>query len=159
MPQKHRLKHIVEYIVALIFSATFFSCSTHPLKSGNYLSVGDYIRESTHSDVWRNGHYLLTIDSLNRFVLKEVSVKLGRYYSVCSGYLNYKGRNTYTLNKIKKEYPYGQLGLPYYNEDDYNIIIKNDEIVILKNGRWKTIMKKVCQDSIPKEFDFTKIEY
>ena len=161
MQKKHRLRRIVAICtIAFAFSATLFSCSTYPLKSGNYFSVSPYIIESTHVDVWRDGHYLLTIDSLNRFELKEVSVKLGRYYSVCSGYLQRCGLNTYRLKTIKKEYPYGALGNPYHNDANYRItIVDYGWVIILKKGRWKACMEYILPCSIPKEFDFTKFGY
>lgn len=159
-----KLFTIVSYLYILIILipiVLFLSCSTSTsMIYGNYYSQGEYIIENSNKDGWRRGHYLLTIDSSNTFVLKEVSYSVGSLYTVCSGYMLCQGRNIFELNKIKKDYPYGVCGNPYYNDDqDYKIIIRNNGTIILKKGKWNTILKFITQDSIPKEFDFTKFGY
>lgn len=149
------------YIIAITILFFFLSCSTTSTRliCGNYYSQGEYIIERSNKDGWEEGHYLLTIDSSNNFVLKKVSCMAGTLYSVCSGYLQQQGRATYALNNVKKDYPYGVLGNPYYNENKYRIIIKNNETIILRKGQWNTILKYITQDSIPESFDFTKFGY
>lgn len=156
-----KLKHIIGMIVLFIFSPTnYLSCSAQSCSiCGNYFSQGDYIIERRNVDGWREGHYLLTIDTSDTFVLKEVSVQVGMIYRVCSGYLQRRGQNSYYLYKVKKDYPYGALGNPRHIEDEYNITIKNNDTIILQNGQWETIMKRIPQDSIPKDFDFTQYGY
>lgn len=123
---------------------------------GNYYSQGDYIIECKNTDGWRDGHYLLTIDSSSSFVLKEVSVGVGTWYTICSGYLQSQGGNRYALNKVKEEYPYGVLGKPYYNDADYCITVKTNDTIILQRGQWETVLKLIPRDSVPKEFDFSR---
>ena len=156
-----KLDYVVSLIIMAFFSiVTLFSCSTpKSLVSGHYFSQGEYIIEHSNTDGWRQGHYLLTIDSSDTFVLKEVSVGLGMLYRVCSGHLQCQGVNTYSLEKIKVEYPYGALGNPYHIDDNYFITIKDRNTIILQKGRWKTTLKCIPQDSVPNEFDFTKYGY
>ena len=151
-------------IVALMALVTGVSCTApHPIAYGNYYSQGDYIIESKHADGWRSGHYLLTIDSTNAFVLKEASRMAGNRYTVCQGRLQRQGRNTYRLDKVKVDYPYAVLGNPLYNDDNIRLTVQDDGTIILQNaknkGRWKTVMKPLPQDSVPQEFDFTKYGY
>lgn len=161
MLKRLRLKYIILECIAVLFSiGLFISCSTsNRLVYGNYYSQGDYIIECNNTDGWRYGHYLITIDSSNIFVLKEVSVGLGMRYTICSGYLQSQGPNIYALKKIKEDYPYGVLGNPIYNEDNYRITVKKNGAIVLQRKKWKTIMQFIPSDSIPKEFDFTKYGY
>lgn len=154
------LSAIALYTTVLLLIVLAISCSV-PQKPfcGNYYSEGKYIMERNNVDGRRQGHYLLTIDSLNAFELKEVSHGMGVLYTVCSGYLQQKGRNSYKLKKRKADYPYGALGNPYYNDAVYQITIISKDTIILKKGRWKTTLLNIDQDSIPLEFDFKKFGY
>ena len=118
--------HTVQiYFFCLAFMTLLISCSTsRHLIYGNYYSVGEYIVERNNIDGYRYGHYLLTIDSSNAFVLKEVSDGVGTRYTVCSGLLQCRGKNSYALNKIKKKYAYGVLGNPYYNDNNSVFLLK-----------------------------------
>lgn len=150
--------HIVTlYFLCLAFMTLLISCSTsRRLIYGNYYSVGDYIVERNNTDGWRYGHYLLTIDSSNAFVLKEVSDGVGTRYAICSGLLQCQGGNSYALKKNKKEYAYGVLGNPYYNDNEYRIVIEKNNTIVLMNGQWRTILRLIPNDSVPDRFDFTK---
>ena len=139
---------------------TFLSCSQpNVLVCGNYYSNGDYIVEQSNSDGWRRGHYLLSIDSANTFELKEVSCNTGTLYTVCSGLLLQTGHNSYKLKSVKANYPYGVLGNPYFNGNNYRITIKSLDTIILRKGQWKTTLLFIDRDSIPTEFDFRKYGY
>lgn len=155
------MKHILTSVfMVLVVISCFLSCTAHaPLVCGNYYSQGDYIIERRNVDGWRKGHYLLTIDSSNTFVLKEVSAGCGMKYSVCSGHLKQRGPNSYSLNKIKEEYPFGVLGNPFYNENSYCVTIRSNDTVILQKGRWETVLILIPHDSIPKDFDFSEYGY
>lgn len=157
----YKIKNVLLLVcVALASIVLFLSCSAPaPLVYGSYYSQGDNIIEQSNVDGWRNGHYLLTIDSLNTFVLKEVSVGCGMKYTVCSGYLRRRGTNSYLLEKSKEEYPYGVLGNPFYNENNYHITIRSNDTIILQRGSWETVLKLISHDSIPKDFDFSKYGY
>lgn len=154
-------KFIKMALIAFLFSGILFqSCSLpYSLVTGNYYSQGEYIVEQSNSDGWRKGHYLLTIDSSNTFELKEVSYNTGGLYTICSGYLQRVGRNSFKLKKIKTNYSYGVLGNPYFNNTNYKITIKNKETIILRKGQWETPLLFTEPDSIPDEFDFKKYGY
>ena len=156
-----KLKHIIWiFILSFLSPTNYLPCSAQSCsKCGNYISQGDFIIERKNVDGWREGHYLLTIDTSDIFVLKEVSVKVGVILRVCSGNLQGHGQNSYFLYKVKKDYPYGALGNPRHIDDEYHITIKNNDTIILQNGQWETIMKRIPQDSIPKDFDFTQYGY
>ena len=153
-----RFEFTIMLLITFIFFSLFtLSCSKHIyLVCGNYYSQGEYIVEKSNTDGWRQGHYLLSIDSLNAFELKEVSYGLGTFYTICSGYLQPLGRNSYKLKSIKKNYPYGAIGNPYYNNNNYRITIKSKDTIILQRGQWKTPLLFIERDSIPAEFDFKK---
>lgn len=159
--QKNKLKYNTPLHFAVLLSAVFFiSCSVHDrLAYGDYYSRGEYIVECSNTDGWRYGHYLLSIFPSNTFELKEVSVDLGMRYTICSGKLQRQRNNVYVLNKIKVDYPYGVLGNPYYNDNDYRITIKNKETIILRKGKWETPLLFIEPDCIPDEFDFKKYGY
>ncbi len=158
---KTQLKNNIQLRIVVLLSTVFFlSCSVHNrIVYGDYYSQGENIVECSNTDGWRNGHYLLTIDSLNTFVLKEVSVGCGMKYTVCSGYLRRRGTNSYFLEKSKEEYPYGVLGNPLYNENNYHITVRSNDTIILQRGSWETVLKLISHDSIPKDFDFSEYGY
>ncbi len=140
--------------------ATFLSCSVqNRLVYGDYYSQGEYIVECSNTDGWRNGHYLLSIYPSNRFELKEVSAGLGIRYTICSGKLQHQKGNIYVLNKIKVDYPYGVLGNPYYNDNNYRVTIKNDSTIILQKETRESILQLMPRDSIPEKSDDTKFGY
>ena len=154
-------KFIKMALIAFLFSGILFqSCSlSYSRVCGNYYSQGEYIVEQSNSDGWRRGHYLLTIDSLNAFELKEVSYNAGVLHTICSGQLQRLGRNSYKLEKIKTNYSYGILGNPYFNNNNYKITIKSRDTIILRRGQWETPLLFIERDSIPAEFDFKKYGY
>lgn len=158
---KNQLKNNIPLHFVVFLSTVFFlSCSVqNRLVYGDYYSQGEYIVECNNKDGWRDGHYLLTIYPSNTFELKEVSVGLGIRYTVCSGELQRQKGNVYVLNKIKVDYPYGVLGNPYYNDNNYRMTIKNDSTVILQKETWETVLQFIPRDSIPAEFDFKKYGY
>lgn len=157
----HRLKNVSSLACIVLLSIVLFlSCTTTvPLVCGDYYSQGDYIIEQSNVDGWRNGHYLLTIGPSNTFVLKEVSVDCEMKYTVCSGYLQRQGTNSFSLKKNKEEYPYGVLGNPFYNENEYQITIRGNDTIILQRDCWETVLKIIPHDSIPNDFDFSKYGY
>lgn len=148
-------------LFASFFSGTLFHACSLPnnLVCGNYYSQGEYIVEQSNTDGWRRGHYLLTLDSLNTFELKEVSHNIGVLYTICSGYLQRTGRDSYKLNLIKTNYSYGSLGNPYFNNNNYKIIIKSSDTIILRRGPWETPLLFIERNNIPAEFDFEKYGY
>ena len=154
-------KFIKMVLIAFLFSGILFQSCSLPYSRvcGNYYSQGEYIVEQSNSDGWRRGHYLLTIDSLNAFELKEVSHNTGVLYTICSGHLQRLGRNSYKLKKIKTNYSYGILGNPYFNNNNYKITIKSRDTIILRKGQWETPLLFIERDSIPAEFDFKKYGY
>ena len=154
-------KFIIMVLLAFfLWGALSQSCSIpNNIVCGNFYSQGDYIVDRRNSDGWRRGHYLLTIDSSNTFELKEVSYSMGTFYTVCSGYLQRLGHNSYKLKKIKVDYPYGALGNPYFNNNNYRITFKSKDTIILRSGRWKSTLLFIERDRVPTEFDFGKYGY
>ena len=156
-----RFKFIIRTLIAFLpLGILPLSCSSpNRVVYGNYFSQGEYIVECSNTDGWRLGHYLLTIDSAGTFELKEVSHGVGTLYTVCSGSLERHGRGSYKLKKAKVNYPYGVLGNPVFNNDDYEITVKDSGTIMLRRGGWKTPLVFIERDSIPAEFDFKRFGY
>lgn len=65
----------------------------------------------------------------------------------------------HSIKIVERQYSTGEEPLLVLCSDMCEYVCKYADTIILQNGQWETIMKRIPQDSIPKDFDFTQYGY